>query len=165
MKNIIIFILLSFSMLSEAGEETEVLSLADANIQTHIFESKSEHFLYHASIALMQDLGFIIGDINFNLGVITASKETPYVLQAKHYSFGVTPVYQTVNLSLSLKELNKDNFEVKSTFNYELWGLSGGLSNMRLVKIGSYVEMDKEIYNLFFLKLKNSIIIEEQEGI
>lgn len=165
MRTFLIFLFLSFSVLSEAGESTELLSLADVNVQTHVFESKNKHHLYHSSIALMQDLGFIIGEVNFNLGVITASKKAPYSPQAKDFSlFGATPIYQIVNLSLSLKELNPESFEVKSTFNYELWGFDGGLSNIRLVKIGSYVEMDKDIYKLFFLKLRNSIILEAQGG-
>lgn len=161
-KNIIIYLLFLFPVVSIADEKTEVLSLADANTQTHIFESKNKHILFDALIALMQDLGFIVGEINFNLGVITASKQAPYEPQSKDFSlFGATPTYQIVNLSLSLREISQDDFEVKATFNYELWGLSGGLTSMSLVKIGSYVEMDKDIYSLFFIKLMNSIVLEE----
>ena len=117
-------------------------------------------------IALLQDIGFTVEDVDLSLGFMKAVKRAPYEMSftegAKNSVniFSATPIYQIISLSITAKQISDGFYELKSNFAYELWGLGGGLSSMRLVLMKENPVTDPNIYQSFYAKLRSSIELE-----
>ena len=75
--NIILIILISiFTCIPSFAKKVETKSMLDIrNIQTHYFETSNTFLVTKAIINTLQDNGFIIQDIDMDLGYIKAKKE------------------------------------------------------------------------------------------
>ena len=75
--NIILIILISiFTCIPTYAKKVETKSMLDIrNIQTHYFETSNTFLVTKAIINTLQDNGFIIQDIDMDLGYIKAKKE------------------------------------------------------------------------------------------
>jgi len=132
--------------------------------QKQVFFVEQKIVLYNATLALLQDKGFIVNEINYSLGLVKASKRTRYDPQSKDVTWRLTtPSSQFINISLSIRDIGNNKFMVHATLNHELWGIEssllGGGAKKKL--FDTITINDNEIYSELFSLLKKSILIEE----
>lgn len=160
-------------------------SAANRAAQTREFETRDEDELLSASAAVLQDLGFQVGESVRELGFLRAAKER----SAREYGqetwrwviafftalasgFGgqnaivVMPVdlHQQVNASLIVRPLNEkgDRQEVRVLFYRLVWKSDGQSGNTYIAPGQQKMEMirDPRIYQLFFARLSKAVFLE-----
>lgn len=79
MKKFVVFILLLLTACTSTKENvlgTEQTQVALRNFQARAFETNDKELVLRSVIATMQDLGFIVGQANFDLGLVSGNSFT-----------------------------------------------------------------------------------------
>jgi hypothetical protein len=159
-------------------------SAAHRAAQTREFETRDEDELLSASAAVLQDLGFQVGESVRDLGFLRAAKERSareygqetwrwvlLILSVAASAGGsnaitLLPVdlHQQVNASLIVRPLNEkgDRQEVRVLFYRLVWKSDGQSGNTYIAPGEQKMEMirDPRIYQLFFARLSKAVFLE-----
>ena len=159
-------------------------SAAHRAAQTRQFETPDETELLSASAAVLQDLGFQVGESVRELGFLRAAKERSAreygqeigrwallllsVVASAGGSNAITllPVdlHQQINASLIVRPLNEkgDRQEVRVLFYRLVWKSDGNSGNSYIPPGEQKMEMirDPKIYQLFFARLSKAVFLE-----
>lgn len=153
-------------------------SLAVRDMQTRIYETANDGDVMTASAAVLQDMGYTIDEVEYALGVISASKRADATskLQAigtltldslkcvvtlllacngKHYG-GIDDV-QDIRLTLIAMPGIGEDVAVRITIQRIIWDKRGRLSEQSTIT-------DADVYQAMFAKLSKAVFLE-QEGI
>jgi hypothetical protein len=159
-------------------------SAAHRAAQTRQFETRDEDELLSASAAVLQDLGFQVGESVRELGFLRAAKERSareygqetwrwilLVLSAAASAGGTNAVtlipvdlHQQINASLVVRPLNEkgDRQEVRILFYRLVWKSDGQSGNSYIAPGEQKMEMirDPRIYQLFYARLSKAVFLE-----
>lgn len=154
----------------------DFLKLADNNLekrqlQTRQYDTQDETQIMQATAGVLQDLEFILGDSETELGLIVASKATDATnpgqvalagLADFLNAFGGNPsnasgkvdAVQNVKASVIVKpSLEGDKIVVRITFQRIVWNASGEVSRVETMS-------EPELYQKFFNSLSKAIFLE-----
>lgn len=150
------------------------LSLTEApleirEMQTRSFDDTTEPQILASAIAVLQDMGYSIDEVEQELGIISASKRadaTPeekgrYVLYALDCVLGsctawqLEPDEQMINLTLAVfpRQGFTDSNAVRVTIQRQVWNRAGQLSLQEPID-------DEQVYQDLFTKLSKSVFYE-----
>lgn len=153
-------------------------SLTVRDMQTRIYASASDGDVMTASTAVLQDMGYTIDEVEYALGVISASKRADATnkLQAfgtlaldslkcaftlllacdgEHY--GAIDDVQDIRLTLIAMPGLGEDVAVRITIQRIIWDKRGRLSEQSTIT-------DADVYAAMFAKLSKAVFLE-QEGI
>lgn len=168
--------LLSVSLLLSgcvAGQPADALklspaSLSDRQLQTRIYEGVSEAEILSASVAILQDLGVKITEVEADLGLIAGEKmrdasEPGQVAGAILLAMlgASAPVDQRQKIKFSLVTTPladgaaRDRWRVRLTIQRIVWNTHNQVSRIEPLN-------DAEIFTGFFDKLDKSLFLERQ---
>ncbi len=142
-------------------------SLKDRKLQTRRYDTSDEKLILQSVIGLLQDLGFIIDEIEPELGVVVASKdrdardegEIALSVLVLALTARLIPVNQNQKLRASVVTYPSDNKKttnVRVTFQRVIWNSSGRITRSEGMK-------DPKLYQEFFAKLSKAIFLEEHD--
>ena len=149
------------------------LSLTEApletrEMQTRSFDATTETQILASAIAVLQDMGYSVDEVDQELGVISASKRadaTPeekgrYVLYLLECMLSCTawqmePDEQLIDLTLAVFPRHgfTDSHAVRLTIQRQVWNRAGQLSLQEPVD-------DEQVYQDLFVKLSKSVFYE-----
>jgi hypothetical protein len=149
------------------------LSLTEApleirEMQTRSFDAATETQILASAIAVLQDMGYSIDEVEQELGIISASKRadaTPeekgrYVLYLLECMLSCTawqmePDEQLIDLTLAVFPRNSftDSHAVRLTIQRQVWNRAGQLSLQEPIE-------DEQVYQDLFVKLSKSVFYE-----
>ncbi len=143
-------------------------SIADRQLQTRVYEDVSEAEILSASVAILQDLGVKITEVESDLGLIVGEKmrdatEPAQVVGAVFLAlFGANaPVDKRQRIKFSLVTTPLDNqlpsqrWSVRLTIQRIVWNSQNQVSRIEPLN-------DPEIFLGFFEKLNKSLFLEQQ---
>ena len=137
-------------------------------MQTRKYEISDQGKVIQSAVGLLQDDGFIVEEINSDLGVILGSKNREAVESGQVAGaiivaiiFGVSvPVdkEQKMNASIVVSQAPSDPTSsiVRVTFSRLVWNTANELSKAERLE-------DPEIYQIFFSKISKSLFLTEQQ--
>jgi len=141
------------------------------SIQSRSFDTLNQENLVQASAATLQDLGFTVGEISNEFGVLTGSKERDAVeagqiaVQSVLVVFAAlggsshTPRYdeiQKISITVLISEIDEKSSQVRVFFDRHITNNLGELWKADLIT-------DAEIYQQFFDKMSQSTFLEENK--
>ncbi len=155
-------------------------SLRIRELQTREYESASDAAILSASIAVVQDMGYTVDEIEKPLGVLSASKRenatdrmeaigtltvdamqcvATFLLGCNGKRYGKIDDVQDIRLTLIARPQVEDQrtVSVRITIQRAIWDKRGRLSKQQTIT-------DQEVYQSFFAKLSKAVFLE-QEGI
>lgn len=142
------------------------------SIQSRSFETLNRESLVQASTATLQDLGFTVGEVSSDFGVLTGSKErdavesgqiavqTILVVLAALGGSSHTPRYddtQKISITVLISEIDEKSSQVRVFFDRHITNNLGELWKADLIT-------DAEIYQQFFDKMSQSTFLEENKS-
>lgn len=143
-------------------------SMADRQLQTRVYENISEAEILSASVAILQDLGVKITEVETNLGLIVGEKmrdatEPAQVVGAVFLAFfgGSAPIDKRQKIKFSLvttpaaSEMVNDRWRVRLTIQRIVWNSHNQVSRIEPLN-------DADIFIGFFEKLDKSLFLERQ---
>jgi hypothetical protein len=143
-------------------------SMSLRQMQTRKYEISDQGKVIQSAVGLLQDDGFIVEEINSDLGVILGSKNREAVESGQVAGaiivaiiFGVSvPVdkEQKMNASIVVSQAPSDPTSsiVRVTFSRLVWNTANELSKAERLE-------DPEIYQIFFSKISKSLFLTEQQ--
>lgn len=155
-------------------------ALQTRQMQTREYSSVDDTAILSASMAVLQDMGYAIDEIEKPLGVLSASKRADasselaeigtiaadamqclftLMLGCTGDHYGEIDDVQDIRLTLITRPQrdNKDDVSVRITIQRIVWDKRGRLSQQQTVT-------DNEVYQAFFEKLSKAVFLE-QEGL
>lgn len=155
-------------------------ALKTRELQTREYYSINDEEILSASMAVLQDMGYAIDEIEKELGVLSASKRADatndfaaigsiaadavkcivtFGLGCTGNSYGEIDDVQDIRLTLVTRPQreNDDDVSVRITIQRIIWDKRGRLSEQESVT-------DQEVYVAFFDKLSTAVFLE-QEGL
>jgi hypothetical protein len=149
---------------SDAFKVTES-SLQTRQMQTRSFETKDEAALLSAGASVLQDMGYLIEEVDKDSGLITAEKDadatdTAQVIGAVLLA-GLTGQVahidseQKIRVSLvtTPSKKNENTYLARITFQKIVWNTNNKVTQAITIS-------DPEIYQAFFQKLSQSVFLE-----
>ena len=142
------------------------------SIQSRSFETLNRESLVQASTATLQDLGFTVGEVSKDFGVLTGSKErdavesgqiavqTVLVILSALGGSAHTPRYdetQKISITVLISEIDEKSSQVRVFFDRHITNNLGELWKADLIT-------DAEIYQQFFEKMSQSTFLEENKS-
>ncbi|MDB4363667.1 hypothetical protein N9Z31_05900 [Pseudomonadales bacterium] len=139
-------------------------------MQIKSFEANSKKELAAAIIAVLQDVGYKVGETNLDLGVVKATKEADakrageiaLTVGAAILTGSSNAVDDNQRITVSIviySTLNTDmpqTYQVRAIFAQEVFKTNGFKSKAASIE-------EEEIYKEFFDKLSSSLFIEENK--
>lgn len=141
--------------------------VAVKNMQTRTFNVESSKIIILSCVSVLQDMGYLIEETNYNLGVVKGTKEAEAV-QASQVTLNVASAIllgqinaiddeQKITASVVIYDSdNKGEYYVRALFAQEVFKTNGFKSKSIAIE-------DKDIYSLFFQKLSKSVFLENNE--
>jgi len=140
-------------------------------IQSRSYTTLDREGLIQASAATLQDLGFTVGEVSKEYGVLVGSKERDAVeagevavqailvilaaLGGRHHN-AVFDETQKINVTVLVNQIDKKSSQVRVFFDRHITNNHGQLWKADLIT-------DAEIYKQFFEKFSKSTFIEENK--
>lgn len=136
------------------------------NMQTRSFDVENPRQIILSCVSVLQDIGYSIEETNYNLGVVTGTKEADAVVASQVVMSAVTMIlsgqitatddYQIITASIMVNKSEKtDDCYIRAVFAQEIFK-TDGFSKSTVIE-------DQAIYSLFFQKLSKSIFLEANE--
>jgi hypothetical protein len=167
-----IFVILTI-IIPRNGDASEVLrltpdSMSLKQLQTRVFPTTDITQILSPSVAVFQDLGFIIEDTEPKLGLITASKKADATSAGQYataiLSFLLILWYPDVDTTQEIYASlvtgpykgDPDKVSVRVTFSRKIWDSGGDISTMERIE-------SAELYQNFFQMLSKSIFLEAEK--
>lgn len=155
-------------------------ALQTRELQTREYSSVSDDAILSASMAVLQDMGYTIDEIEKELGVLSASKRADASndlvvfgsiaadavkcivtigLGCTGNNYGETDDIQDIRLTLVTRPQleNRTDVSVRVTMQRIIWDKRGRLSEQQTIA-------DRDVYIAFFDKLSTAVFLE-QEGL
>lgn len=155
-------------------------ALQTSELQTREYSSVSDDAILSASMAVLQDMGYAIDEIEKELGVLSASKRADASndlvvfgsiaadavkcivtigLGCTGNNYGETDDIQDIRLTLVTRPTleNRTDVSVRVTMQRIIWDKRGRLSEQQTIA-------DPDVYVAFFDKLSTAVFLE-QEGL
>ena len=147
-------------------------------LQTREFHAVDDEQILSASMAVLQDMGYAIDEVEQELGVLSASKRADadnelqilgsltadaikcvftLLLGCTGAKFGKTDDVQDIRLTLVSRPLpeNRDNVAVRVTLQRVIWDRKGRISKQETI-------VDSDVYVAFFNKLNTAVFLEQE---
>lgn len=170
---VLVLVLLSSLAACTTTSRQPELSLTEApleirEMQTRSFDAATETQILASAVAVLQDMGYSIDEVEQELGIISASKRadaTPeekgrYVLYLLECMFSCTawqmePDEQLIDLTLAVFPRHgfTDSHAVRLTIQRQVWNRAGQLSLQEPIE-------DEQVYQDLFVKLSKSVFYE-----
>ena len=170
---VLVLILLSSLAACTTTPRQPELSLTEApleirEMQTRSFDAATETQILASAVAVLQDMGYSIDEVEQELGIISASKRadaTPeekgrYVLYLLECLLSCTawqmePDEQLIDLTLAVFPRHgfTDSHAVRLTIQRQVWNRAGQLSLQEPIE-------DEQVYQDLFVKLSKSVFYE-----
>lgn len=147
-------------------------SLARRQLQMRQYETNDEAKMLAASVGVLQDLGFILGDSETSIGFIAASKLADATDKVKAIAAGILDLLsalggnesnlygdldgvQKVKASLIIRaSLDGHGMMVRANFQRIVWSKKGIVKRVETID-------DPEIYRIFFASLDKATFLDE----
>ncbi len=141
-------------------------SLKFRQMQTRKYETNDESKILSSGASLMQDMGYVINEIETELGVLVGSKvrdasdaaQTILILALS--ALAGTPATfdkeQMLRMALVTNPVNKKEIAVRVTFQRIVFNNQGQISAREPI-------IDEKVYKEFFNKLSKSVFLEAHE--
>ncbi|MCH9634522.1 MAG: hypothetical protein S4CHLAM7_12750 [Chlamydiae bacterium] len=153
--------LLVLSGCSHFTPEPKRTQLEIRQMQTHVYDIKSFKLVMKAMLNVLQDEGFVVKNIQLNVGFLTATKEVDIESPGVRFWGGAfaTPdrwiKMSVIDVTANVSEFGsrtkvRVNFQMKKIDNY------GAV-------VGVYQIQDPQFYQDFFAKVSKSIFIQEEK--
>lgn len=149
-------------------------------VQTREYDATNDEQILSASVAVLQDMGYAIDEIEKELGVLSASKRADatndlaafgsiaadaaqciftFGLGCAGRHYGEIHDVQDIRLTLVTRPRrdNEENVSVRITIQRIIWDKEGRLAEQQTIT-------DNEVYVAFFDKLSKAVFLE-QEGV
>jgi len=135
-------------------------------LQTRRFETRDEHEILSASLAVLQDLGFEVDESEPDLGLIVVSKNRDagstgemlgsIIIGAMGDEDVTYNVEQKIRASVVTTPLGRRGIGVRVTFQRVVWDNRGAVSTRESVE-------DAQLYQDFFSKLSQSVFLSAKD--
>jgi len=155
-------------------------ALKTRELQTREYDSVNDHAILSASMAVLQDMGYAIDEIEKELGVLSASKRADATndfatigsiamdamkclvtlgLGCTGSNYGELDDVQDIRLTLVTRPQREEeeDVSVRITIQRIIWDKKGRVSEQETIT-------DQDVYVAFFAKLSTAVFLE-QEGI
>jgi len=153
--------LLFFSSCSHFTPAPKKTQLEIRQMQTHLYDVKNFKLVMKAMLNVLQDEGYVVKNVQLNLGFLNATKEVDIESPgARFWGGGFSNPDRWVKMSVMDVTANvtefgsrtkvRVNFQVKKVDNY------GAVA-------GIYQVQDPQFYQEFFSKVSKSIFIQEEK--
>jgi len=156
--------------LSETALETR-------SIQTREYSSLDDTAILSASMAVLQDMGYVVDEVEPELGLLSASKRADatnkleafgtlsidtmqcvftLMLACTRRNYGEIDDVQDIRLTLISRPQveNRQNVAVRVTMQRVIWDKEGRLSEQETIT-------DEQVYRSFFQKLSTAVFLEQ----
>lgn len=155
---------LSFLLLASCGTYApapQKTQLEIRQMQTHVFDVKDYNLVMKAMLNVLQDEGFVVSNVQLNLGFLSAKKEIDIESPGVRFWGGGFaspdrwPKLSILNATSNVTEFGSKtkvrvNFQLKKLDNYG-------------ATLGVYQVQEPEFYQTFFSKVSKSIFIQEEK--
>lgn len=154
------FIALFFTGCSTFAPAPQKTQLEIRQMQTHVYDVQDFHLVMKAMLNVLQDEGFMVKNVQLNLGFLTATKEVDVESRmVRIWGGGFASPDRWLKMSILSATANvsefgqrtkvRVNFQIKKVDNY------GAV-------VGVYQVQSPEFYQDFFSKVSKSIFIQEE---
>lgn len=153
-------------------------ALATRDLQTRQFHAASDAVVLSASMAVLQDMGYVIDEIEQRLGVLSASKRADatnkleafgslsmdamqclvtFMLGCTGRHYGEIDDVQDIRLTVITRQPNAggEEISVRITIQRIIWDKDGRMSAQETVT-------DSQVYEDFFAKLSKAVFLEQE---
>ena len=135
-------------------------------LQTKRFDTQNEAELLHASLDVLQDLGFEVDETESELGLIVASKNRDasstgqmvgaFIIGAAGDTDITYDVEQKIRASVVTRPLGRAGTSVRVTFQRMVWNNRGAISTNESIE-------EPQLYQQFFIKLSQAIFLTARD--
>lgn len=150
----------------EDAMQVNAESLHKRQAQTRKYDTLDETEILSASMAVLQDMGFIISETDSKLGMVVGSKTRETDNKGQQFAIvmlralagdtrtdGIDAEHEIRVSIVTLPDKNSKNTAVRVTFQRKVWDMEGTLHKMETIS-------EPELYTGFFEKLSKSIFLE-----
>lgn len=158
---------------AKAEKPVEKTQLEIREYQTRIYDTKDTKMVMKAVINALQDDGYIIENINNDLGIVTATKEknikSTSIIPKNFFRTGFTILFMGGLANSYIESAYSSNLKINGTVNISEY------NNKIKVRLGFVQKLqetqeltntrpiyDPEFYNNFFAKLDKGIFIQKE---
>jgi len=158
---------------SEAFFELKESTLQLRELQSKVYETSNDDDILRASISSLQDLGFEIGEVSYELGTLQAQKDRDAqatVQNVKAYFFATLSILagdgmsagrsledrdytQKIRVSIVISPRGKSKRLLRIVFQRAIFSPGGGIRTLETL-------VNKEIYEAFFIGFSKAIFLE-----